>query len=198
MEAKDIFRLIKNYGTFFLFKRHLRLRLRFPKARIASNTKICYDDIDDIQIGNGVRINDYTTIFCVSQDKKHPNSKLIIGDGTYIGEYQNIRASGGVIRIGRNCSISQHISMIASNHGTTLGTDISKQKWDTAKTGITLGDDVWIGANSIILPGVYIHKGAVIGAGSVVTKDIPDNAIAVGNPAQVIKYRTQHEHSIGN
>ena len=80
--------------------------------------------------------------------------------------------------------------MIASNHGTALGQDISKQKWDTEKAGITIGDDVWIGANCVILPGVHIHNGAVIGAGSVVTKDIPANAIAVGNPAKIIKYRT--------
>jgi acetyltransferase-like isoleucine patch superfamily enzyme len=55
---------------------------------------------------------------------------------------------------------------------------------------IKVGDDVWIGGNSVILPGVTIGKGAVIGAGSVVTKDIPENAIAVGNPAKVVKYRS--------
>ena len=52
-----------------------------------------------------------------------------------------------------------------------------------------MGDDVWIGTNSVVLPGVTIGKGAVIGAGTVVTKDIPEYAIAVGNPARVIKYR---------
>ena len=80
--------------------------------------------------------------------------------------------------------------MIASNHGIALGRNISSQKWDESKTGISIEDDVWIGANSVILPGVHIHHGAVIGAGSVVTKDIPANAIAVGNPARVIKFRT--------
>lgn len=79
--------------------------------------------------------------------------------------------------------------MIASNHSIALGMNISSQKWDESKTGITIGDDVWIGANCVILPGVHIHNGAVIGAGSVVTKDIPANAIAVGNPAKVIKFR---------
>ena len=79
--------------------------------------------------------------------------------------------------------------MIASNHGTSLGDDIQRQGWEQNKTGITVEDDVWIGANSVILPGVHINKGAIIGAGSVVTKDIPPYAIAVGNPAKVIKYR---------
>ena len=190
MNIKDFLRLFRRYGVAFPLQKHFKLRLKYPKAYLASNTKVRYDNINDIVLGNGVRINDFTTIFCLSQDKAHPDSSLIIGDGTYIGEYQNIRASGGIIRIGRNCSISQHISMIASNHGTALGQDVNKQAWDKEKTGITIGDDVWIGANCVILPGVYIHDGAVVGAGSVVTKDIPANAIAVGNPAKVIKYRT--------
>lgn len=189
MVIKDFLRLIKNYGASFLFQKHLCLRKKFPKAYIAAQVKIRYDDINDIYIGNKVRINDFTTIFCVSQNRKLPNSKLFIGGGTYIGEYNNIRASGGIIRIGNNCSISQHISMIASNHGIELGKNISSQKWDESKAGITIDDDVWVGANSVILPGVHIHTGAVVGAGSVVTKDVPANAVVVGNPARVIKYR---------
>lgn len=61
--------------------------------------------------------------------------------------------------------------------------------WDTNKTGVYIGKDVWIGANVVILPGVKIGKNAIIGAGSVVTKNIPDNAIAYGNPAKIVKYR---------
>ena len=57
------------------------------------------------------------------------------------------------------------------------------------KQKIIIGDDVWIGGNVTILKGVTIHTGAVIGAGSVVIKDIPEYAIAVGNPAKIIKYR---------
>lgn len=190
MTLKEFLRLFKKYGVTFLFQKHFKLRWKFPKATIATNTKIRYDRMEDIVIGDGVGINDFTTIFCMSQYKDDRNSKLVIGDGTYIGEFQNIRASGGTIIIGRNCCISQHISMIASNHGIALGQDIKKQKWDTVKTGITIDDDVWIGANSVILPGVHIHKGAVIGAGTVVTKDIPENAIVVGNPMKIIKYRS--------
>ncbi len=167
-------------------KKNVALRWKYVDSFIASNTKICYDYISDVIIGKGVYISDYTTIFCTSLHKDRPNSKLVIGDRTYIGEYQNIRASGGIIVIGKNCRISQHISLIASNHKTELG---KLKDWDTSKTGITIDDDVWIGANCVVLPGVHIHSGAIIGAGSVVTKDIPENAIAVGNPAHIIKYR---------
>ena len=58
------------------------------------------------------------------------------------------------------------------------------------KTPLTIDDDVWIGARAMILPGCkHIGKGVIVGAGSVVTKDIPDYAIVGGNPARVIKYR---------
>ena len=54
---------------------------------------------------------------------------------------------------------------------------------------VEIGDNVWIGARVIILPGVHIGSGAVIGAGSIVTKDIPQNVVVVGNPAKIIKVR---------
>lgn len=190
MIIKDLLSLIKRYGINLLSYKGLIFRLKFYKAYISTTTKIRYDNINDIHIGKGVRINDFTTIFCISENKNNPNSKLYIGDKTYIGEYQNIRASGGIIKIGNNCNISQHISIIASNHNTAKDININQQGWDKKKTGVLIEDDVWIGANSVILPGVTIGKGAVIGAGSVVTKSIPEYAIAVGNPAKIIKYRT--------
>lgn len=54
---------------------------------------------------------------------------------------------------------------------------------------VTIKDDVWIGTRAIILPGITVGKGAIIGAGSVVTKDVPDYAIVGGAPARVLKYR---------
>ena len=65
--------------------------------------------------------------------------------------------------------------------------------YNTTKGNVIIKNDVWIGMNSIILSGVTIGNGAVIAAGSVVTKDIPDYAVAAGNPARVIKYRFTQE-----
>jgi acetyltransferase-like isoleucine patch superfamily enzyme len=62
--------------------------------------------------------------------------------------------------------------------------------WNGSRTSIDIEDDVWIGANSVILPGVRIGRGSVIGAGSVVTKSVPPHAIYAGNPAKLIRYRT--------
>ena len=60
---------------------------------------------------------------------------------------------------------------------------------DTISRGGTIGDDVWIGTNAIILGGVKVGQGAIIGAGAVVAKDVPSYAVVVGNPAKVVKYR---------
>lgn len=189
MFIHDILRLLKRHGLKGIFDRRLRFRLRNIDSFLSEKSKYEYDFIEDVAIEKGVRISDWCLIGVCNRDKSNRLSSLHIGEGAYIGEFNNIRATGGSIVIGRHCNISQHCSLIASNHSIAKGLNISAQPWDERRTGITLGDDVWIGANSVVLPGVTIGKGAVIGAGAVVTKDIPEYAIAIGNPARVIKYR---------
>lgn len=185
----DILRLIKRHGLKILLNDSLRFRCQNVNSNISPSAKIDFDLIGSIRLASGVKIGDYTLLGVCSQDKEKPNSFLEIGEGTFVGEFNNIRATGGRIVIGKYCNISQHCSLVASNHSIAKDKYISEQPWDETKTGIVLGDDVWIGANSVVLPGVTIGRGVVIGAGSVVTKDIPEYAIAVGNPAKVIKYR---------
>ena len=73
------------------------------------------------------------------------------------------------------------------DHGIDL--DMPMKHQEHHKESILIEDDVWIGAQVTILKGVNVRKGAVIGAGSVVTKDVPKNAVVVGNPAKIVKYR---------
>lgn len=86
------------------------------------------------------------------------------------------------IHLGSNVEIAPGCRLISSNHDLE---DFSKSMPSTGP--IEIGDNVWIGANCVVLPGVKIGTNVVIGAGSIVTKDIPDNSIAVGNPCKVIK-----------
>ena len=166
------------------------LRFRFPKSYISSRTYINYDHIGQLKIGKNTDISDFTTLVAMNDPLNQlDNSSLIIGSNTYIGEYNNIRAGGGLIQIGNNCSISQHISIIASNHKYDKSSLIRSQLWDLKNNYVIIKDDVWIGANVVILPGVTVSKGAIIGAGSVVTKDVPEYAIVIGSPARVIRYR---------
>ena len=93
----------------------------------------------------------------------------------------------GEIYIGNDVMIGPKVIIWGRDHGIKKNELMNKQAHN--KKPIYIEDDVWIGAGAIILKGVTISKGAVIGAGSVVTKDIPEYAIAVGNPAKIIKYR---------
>ena len=93
----------------------------------------------------------------------------------------------GNITFGRNVMIGPKTVIWGRDHGMDRGKLIKDQ--EHKKIDINILDDVWIGANVTILKGVKISEGAVIGAGAVVTKNIPENGVAVGNPAKVINYR---------
>ncbi len=140
-------------------------------------------------LGKGVNIADFNYITLWNEPNSAHKSKLIIGDNTYIGEFNNIRPAGATIAIGTNCLIAQHITMVASNHGISKDKPMIEQEFNYKKSGITIGDDVWIGANSVILPGVSIGDGAIIGAGSIVTKSVEPYTINVGNPCKKIADR---------
>jgi acetyltransferase-like isoleucine patch superfamily enzyme len=108
---------------------------------------------------------------------------VIIGDDTRIGIHNTII---GPITIGNHVNLAQGITVTALNHNfkdTSLRID--EQGFSTKP--IVIEDDVWIGANAVILPGVTIGKHVVVAAGAVVTKDVPDNTIVGGVPAKEIK-----------
>jgi acetyltransferase-like isoleucine patch superfamily enzyme len=166
------------------------MRLRYPKCYISSKITLVYDEKKQIDLGDHVSIGDFCSIYSLNEFKgAFQESKLCIGNNTYIGESNNIRASGGIITIGSFCSISQNVTIVASNHQFKNGEFIQSQKWSVEKNFVTIGHDVWVGANSVILPGVVIGDGAVIAAGSVVTKNVENNSVVAGNPARLIKYR---------
>jgi acetyltransferase-like isoleucine patch superfamily enzyme len=192
MNIIDFLKLINKYKISLIFcnPRITTLRLKYFESYINSEVNINIRNKDKFHIGEGSLIGKYTTIYVENDGRyNHDNSNLKIGDHTYIGEYNNIRASGGSIIIGNYCAISQHISIIASNHSIKKKEFIGKQPWSLVNNYIVIKDDVWIGANSVILPGVTIGQGAVVAAGSIVTKDVPEYAIVAGNPARIIKYR---------
>ena len=90
----------------------------------------------------------------------------------------------GPVIIGDDCFIGPNVSIYTACHSTDPVERNTRKVWSK---GVTIGDNVWICGSVTILPGVTIGNNTTIGAGSVVTKDIPDNVIAVGNPCKVIK-----------
>lgn len=94
------------------------------------------------------------------------------------------------VKIGDNCQFAPNVSIYTAGHPIYPSTRNSGFEYGKE---VVIGDNVWIGGNSVICPGVHIGSNVVIGAGSVVTKDIPDWSIAAGNPAKVIRKITQDD-----
>ena len=113
-------------------------------------------------------------------------SSVELGDYSGIG----IRAQiNGKVIIGNDVMMGPDVCIYARNHAFDR-TDIPMDRQGFApEQPVIIGDDVWIGARVIILPGVHIGTGAILGAGAVVTKDVPDYAVVGGNPARVLKMR---------
>lgn len=117
----------------------------------------------NIYLGNNVRI---TMDCCIWADD---NSKIFFGDNVLVGP---------------------GVKIFCANHGAAIN-GIPMTYQNRIQKDIHIGNDVWIGANSVVLSGVSINDGAIIASGSIVTKDVSSNAIVGGVPAKLIKYRKQ-------
>lgn len=115
-------------------------------------------------------------------------SNIEIGDNVKIG-YGTIIFSKNGVKIGSNTIIAGQCYIIDTNHGIAKINLIQNQELETAEGGIIIGEDVWIASQCSIIKGARIHDHAVIGANSLVNKDIPENAIAFGTPAKVASFR---------
>tara|TARA_B110000003_G_scaffold140157_1_gene141786 strand:+ start:207 stop:677 length:471 start_codon:yes stop_codon:yes gene_type:complete len=114
-------------------------------------------------------------------------SNLIIGSNVSINRRSVIHAGGGV-RIADNVLIGPGVVVYSQNHNFhQKDININVQGYNTEV--VIINENVWVGAKSIILPGVTIGPNSIIGAGSVVKKDVEANTIVAGNPAKFIRYR---------
>ncbi len=108
---------------------------------------------------------------------------LHIGQGTFIN-YNLTALDVAVITIGADCQIGPNVQLLTPTH--PIDPQPRRDRLEAAQP-ITIHDNVWLGGGVIVCPGVTIGENSVIGAGAVVTKDIPANVVAVGNPARVIR-----------
>lgn len=108
---------------------------------------------------------------------------VVIGDETRIGLHNTII---GPVSIGNNVNLAQGVTVTALNHNFDDVTKRIDEQGITTKE-VVIGDDVWIGANAVVLPGVHIGRHVVVAAGAVVTKDVPDYTLVGGVPAKIIK-----------
>jgi acetyltransferase-like isoleucine patch superfamily enzyme len=141
-------------------------------VKILQDTRLVIREINSyIYLGNKVCLDRGVDIRTAGSD-----CWIEIGDNSYLGPYVCM-AGPGNIKIGKNCLIASHSSVYANNH----------RDYGLSREGIEIEDNCWIGSGVRILDGLTIGRGSVIGAGAVVTKNIPPDSIAVGVPAKVIK-----------
>lgn len=107
---------------------------------------------------------------------------ISVGKNVFINACCKFQDQGG-IEIGNNVLIGHSVVIASLNHDFER-----KNRLSMYAKKVKIGNDVWIGSNATILPGVNINDGAIVAAGAVVTKDVPENAVVAGNPAKIIKY----------
>lgn len=161
----------------------------FEYIRIMRNRhEFKYCKIDSAYVCKGAKLEDHITIpkNCIIQDN------VSIGRYTYMQMGCNINNAV----IGRFCSLGDNVLVGPWSHpldrvstSPRIYREILQEEYEDMPDKTEIGNDVWIGSNAVIMGGVHVGDGAVIGASAVVTKDVPAYAIAVGNPARVIRYR---------
>ena len=145
---------------------------------ISSLANIFAEPGRDIIIGNNVSIGAETFL----------HGPIIIEDGVSINAGVFIDGGAKGVLIKKNTRIANGTKIYAFNHGISLDKTIKEQS--VTSKGITIGSDVWIGANVCVVDGVTIDNQAIVGMGSVVTKSIPNGEIFAGNPAKKIGHRS--------
>jgi acetyltransferase-like isoleucine patch superfamily enzyme len=149
---------------------------------VKHNAEFVLTDNAILEIGDNCTIQSYAFF---QLTKPHP--RVYIGNNTVIGRHCMVTAKN-LIRIGNDVLMGSFVQVIDHNHGTARGEILRNQAAEIGE--VIIGNDVWIGAGAKILSNAHIGHGAVIGSNAVVTRDIPDYAIAAGVPAKVLRYRT--------
>ncbi|MCB0171161.1 MAG: acyltransferase [Anaerolineae bacterium] len=158
---------------------------------------------DDVSLGEysylhclaqkGVKIGKFSSIdrnlwlHCGGTSANYDHGYFELGSYSYIG-CNAVMGAGGGIRIGNHVLIGQCVNIHAENHQFN-DQNLRINQQGVSYQGVVIEDDVWVGSKATILDGVTIGQGAVIGAGSIVTRSIPPYSIAVGSPARVIGTR---------
>ena len=174
--------------------------------------KAWMDGLSEERIENRKRIYDYNLIRPDEQDKMDEQIKNILGrtgknifieqpfhcdygknievGNNFYANFNCVILDVGKVVIGENVLFAPNVSIYTAGHPVHPDSRNSDYEYGI---GVTIGDNVWVGGSVVINPGVKIGNNVVIGSGSVVTKDIPDNVIAAGNPCRVIREITEDD-----
>jgi acetyltransferase-like isoleucine patch superfamily enzyme/glycosyltransferase involved in cell wall biosynthesis len=186
------------------YKARLPLAAMNPHGYVASSASLHHGNL---QMGRHVYVGEHVVFFQQEHGgsivlgerarvyghvllETGPGGSIAVGAGTRIHRGCHLIAYEAPIQIGEDVGISQNCAVYSYRHGVAPGTPIAGQPLQS-RGPVRIGDHAWLGVGVIVLDGVHIGAGAVVGAGSVVTRDIPDGAIAAGVPARVVGMRDQ-------
>lgn len=169
---------------------------------ISTSAKLYKCSVSDSSIGDYSSVGDYSKVInstlsdYVRIDRNNHVDSSLIGRYSYTGKNTTILHA----QVGSFTSISWNVTLGGANHDYNRGSQhpilydsklgfVDKPIYNRYEDKLTIGSDVWIGANAVILRGVSIGHGAVIGANSVISRDVPPYAICVGSKGRIVKYR---------
>ena len=141
--------------------------------------------ITRLTVGENVNIDSKCLIHCGGMEWSNYGGKIIIGDNSYIGPYC-VLVGAGEIEIGNNVLISPHVTITSHQHSYQDADKLFREQRVLFEK-VVIKDNVWIGSNAVILPGIKLGSNSIIAAGAVVIKDVPANSLVGGVPAKHIK-----------
>ena len=154
--------------------------------------KLNHTDYEEIQ-----ELSEITTSLLGKSENAYITPPFFCDYGSHIEVGKNFFANYNCtiidvakVKIGDNCLLAPNVAIYTAGH--PIYPETRNSAYEYGKE-VTIGDNVWIGGNAVVCPGVHIGNNVVIGAGSVVTKDIPDWSLAVGNPCRVIRKITEED-----
>ncbi|MCA9602677.1 MAG: acyltransferase [Polyangiales bacterium] len=136
---------------------------------------------EHVELGDHVYVGHQTIL------KGYHENRIVLGDGSWVGQQCFFHGAGG-ITIGRNVGIGPAVRILTSNH-TEAGRHVPILHAPVEYAPVVVEDDADLGIGSILLPGVTVGHGAQVGAGAVVTRDVPPYAVVAGSPARILRER---------
>lgn len=177
--------LFQRCGRNVIFGRNLNL---FVPSSISLGKRVIIEDYVTMNAKTGkINLDDGVFISKYCYLNSHPDGYIDIGPGSGLGLNTIVHGGGGV-KIGRDVMVSPQCYIISQTYNFS-NTKIPIKMQGIKKASVKIEDDVWIGAGTKILPGVTVGKGAIVGAASLVTHDIPPYSISYGIPARVQRKR---------
>lgn len=180
--AARIFRKMEGAELYLTLRRLRSAGHRIhPMATFGRRVEVRIDEGATLDVAAGVEVLHDSWLIA------HPGDRLLLEGDVFISQHCTV---SGSVRIGRGTLIGGFVTIIDANHRFD-NTEVPIRAQGGESAAIDIGEDVWIGSNAVILPGVMIGDHAVIAANATVTRDIPAWAVAAGTPARVLRDRRE-------